>query len=244
MRSPPQLDPSRDRRRGSLILAHRGDWTDAPENSLAAFAAAAARPGIDGAEFDVRLARDGTPVVSHDGDLQRVQGIGRRVRELTAPELTALGVPTLASVLEVLPEPSFLDVELKEDVASEVVPLLARVRGDPPRHVVISSFRPGAIASVRRVAPAWPTWLIHLELDERVVATARSLGCVGIAAEWPALEAASIRLVRASGLQLAVWTVEDPETFERVRGLDVDVICVDPSAWRDRAGEAESRTGC
>jgi len=237
--SRPKLEPPRDRRKGSLILAHRGDWTNAPENSLAAFAAAATRPGIDGAEFDVRLGRDGTPVIIHDGDLQRVQGIRRRVTELTAPELEALGVPTLASVLEVLPEPLFLDVELKEDIASEVVPLLARVRGDPPRHVVISSFRPGALASVRRIAPGWPTWLIHLELDERVVATARSLGCVGIAAEWRALEATSIGLVRATGLQLAVWTVDDRETLERVRRLDVDVVCVDPGAWRDSASEAD-----
>jgi len=237
--SRPKLEPPRDRRKGSLILAHRGDWTNAPENSLAAFAAAATRPGIDGAEFDVRLGRDGTPVIIHDGDLQRVQGIRRRVTELTAPELEALGVPTLASVLEVLPEPLFLDVELKEDIASEVVPLLARVRGDPPRHVVISSFRPGALASVRRIAPGWPTWLIHLELDERVVATARSLGCVGIAAEWRALEATSIGLVRATGLQLAVWTVDDRETLERVRRLDVDVVCVDPGAWHDGASEAD-----
>jgi len=237
--SPPKLEPPRDRRQGSLILAHRGDWTDAPENSLAAFAAAATRPGIDGTEFDVRLGRDGTPVVNHDGDLQRVQGIGRRVRDLTGLELAALGVPTLASVLEVLPEPSFLDVELKEDVASEVVPLLARVRGDPPRRVVISSFRPGAIASVRRIAPGWPTWLIHLELDERVVGTARSLGCVGIAAEWRALDATSIGLVRATGLQLAAWTVEDRETLERVRRLDVDVVCVDPGAWRGGASQGD-----
>jgi len=237
--SRPKLEPPRDRRKGSLILAHRGDWTNAPENSLAAFAAAATRPGIDGAEFDVRLGRDGTPVIIHDGDLQRVQGIRRRVTELTAPELEALGVPTLASVLEVLPEPLFLDVELKEDIASEVVPLLARVRGDPPRHVVISSFRPGALASVRRIAPGWPTWLIHLELDERVVATARSLGCVGIAAEWRALDATSIGLVRATGLQLAVWTVDDRETLERIRRLDVDVVCVDPGAWRDSASEAD-----
>jgi glycerophosphoryl diester phosphodiesterase len=222
---------SQDRGRAPLILAHRGDWSAARENSLAAFGAAAARPDLDGVEFDIRLARDGTPMVSHDVDLQRVHGVDAQVGELSAAELTALGVSTLASVLDVLPEPSFLDVELKEPAVAEVIPLLARLRGQPPRRAVVSSFRPGVLASMRRLAPAWPTWLIHRELDERVVATARSLGCVGIAAQWPSLDATSIGLVRAAGLQLATWTVEDPDMFERVRGLDVDVICVDPGAW-------------
>jgi glycerophosphoryl diester phosphodiesterase len=37
-----------ERPAGPLILAHRGDWTVERENSLGAFAAAAARPGVDG----------------------------------------------------------------------------------------------------------------------------------------------------------------------------------------------------
>src|SRR2546427_1676999 len=48
-----------------LIIGHRGASAVAPENTLAAFARAFA-DGADGIELDVRLARDGVPVVMHD----------------------------------------------------------------------------------------------------------------------------------------------------------------------------------
>lgn len=214
----------------ALILAHRGDWSLAPENSLAAFAAAATRAGVDGVEFDVRAAQDGTPVVIHDFNLHRVQGVAGRVRRLSIEELEALGVPTLASVLEVLPEPCFLDVELKEDVAAAAVPVLAHARGDPPRRTVMSSFLGSALGSLGRIAPGWPTWLLTRRLGKREVADALAMGCAGLAVEWPALRPATIELVRAAGLQLATWTVETPAELDQVAALDVDVICVDPGA--------------
>ena len=57
-----------------LLLAHRGDHRRAPENTLAAFAAALAHPGVDGLELDVRASADGVAVVIHDASLARVQG--------------------------------------------------------------------------------------------------------------------------------------------------------------------------
>jgi glycerophosphoryl diester phosphodiesterase len=213
-----------------LILAHRGDWTVAPENSLAAFVAAASRPGVDGVEFDVRAAQDGTPVVIHDVSLRRVQGVAGRVRRLSPEALAALGVPSLASVLAVLPEPCFLDVELKDDVAEAAVPLLASARGSPPRRTVVSSFLGSALGSLGRVAPDWPTWLLTRRLGKREVADALAMGCAGLAVEWPALRPSTIELVRAAALQLATWTVATRAELEHVRTLDVDVICADPEA--------------
>jgi glycerophosphoryl diester phosphodiesterase len=51
-----------------LIIGHRGAAAVAPENTLASFEAAI-RVGADGVEFDVRLSRDGVPVVIHDETL-------------------------------------------------------------------------------------------------------------------------------------------------------------------------------
>jgi len=212
----------------TLTLAHRGDWTGAPENSLAAFQAAAQRPDLDGVEFDVRAACDGTPVVIHDVDLQRVQGIGRAVGEMTVEELGAAGVPTLEAVLEVLPDRMFLDVELKEDLGAAVVRTIARHRGDPPHNVVISSFRPEILRTVRDAAPAWSCWLIHKGFDAGIVRAAVALGCHGLAIEWPALDRAGVKAVRQAGLQLATWTVEDRSTLRAIRTLGLDAICIDP----------------
>lgn len=69
-----------------LIIGHRGASAVAPENTLAAFAQAMA-DGADGIEFDVRLARDGVPVVIHDATLERTGLTAGRVSELSSEEL-------------------------------------------------------------------------------------------------------------------------------------------------------------
>lgn len=213
-----------------LILAHRGDWTSAAENSLDAFMAAVARPGVDGVEFDVRAARDGTPVVIHDYNLLRVQGVAGRVSSLLPRELRSLGVPDLASVLAVLPETCFVDVELKEDVAEAIVPVLAVARGTPPRRTVVSSFLGGALGSFARAAPGWPSWLLARRLGKREVADARAMGCAGLAVEWPALREPMVALVREAGLQLMAWTIADSADLAMVMPFSLDAVCLDPAA--------------
>ena len=60
-----------------LILAHRGDSFHAPENTLDA-AELGFGSGADGWELDVRLTRDGVPVVLHDDSLLRTTDVARR----------------------------------------------------------------------------------------------------------------------------------------------------------------------
>ena len=60
-----------------LIIGHRGASSHAPENTFAAFNLAFLW-GADGIEFDVRLARDGVPVVMHDASLRRTTGTQAR----------------------------------------------------------------------------------------------------------------------------------------------------------------------
>ena len=74
-----------------LIIAHRGASAFAPENTLAAFRRAI-EEGADGIEFDVRLAKDGVPVVFHDSKLKRLAKIERRVSDFTAEELNKIDV--------------------------------------------------------------------------------------------------------------------------------------------------------
>ena len=111
---------SRDRARPpgrTLVLAHRGDARGRPENTIDALLAALAVPGCDGLEFDVRAARDGTPVLAHDATLRRASSAGASGWiDLATAELAAVGVPTLREALAALPPRAFLDVELKEDV--------------------------------------------------------------------------------------------------------------------------------
>ena len=90
--------------RRPLRLAHRGDWRVAPENTLEALLAAMRVPGCDGVEFDVRLARDGVPVLLHDATLDprpaRAAGALTVSMRRSSP---ATAIPRLDEVLAALP---------------------------------------------------------------------------------------------------------------------------------------------
>lgn len=53
-----------------LVVAHRGDWRNAPENSLAAISNAI-KMGVDIVELDVRKTKDGQLILMHDATLDR-----------------------------------------------------------------------------------------------------------------------------------------------------------------------------
>jgi glycerophosphoryl diester phosphodiesterase len=72
-----------------LIIAHRGASLIAPENTLAAFALAM-ESGADGIELDVRLSRDGVPVVIHDAMLRRTGLREETVAGMDAKQLAAV----------------------------------------------------------------------------------------------------------------------------------------------------------
>src|SRR5215213_6660771 len=74
-----------------LIIAHRGASALAPENTFAAFRRAIA-DGAEGIEFDVRLTKDGTPVVFHDATLARLTTRKNLVSNLTTEELQKIDV--------------------------------------------------------------------------------------------------------------------------------------------------------
>lgn len=67
-------------------VGHRGDPYRVRENTLASIGSAFAR-GADAVEIDVRLTRDGVPVLLHDETLQRLWGHDVRLDAVTAPQL-------------------------------------------------------------------------------------------------------------------------------------------------------------
>lgn len=161
-----------------LIIAHRGASESAPENTMAAFRRAV-EDGAEGIEFDVRLSKDGVPVVVHDAALMRVGKIDGRVRDFTAAELQTLDVgswfnkmkpekadarfsnetvPTLRQVLDFLRSfRGLIYIELKcnERNAETLVKAVCRaVSGSQllPQ-IIIKSFRLQAIYETRCQCP-------------------------------------------------------------------------------------------
>jgi len=72
-----------------LIVAHRGAGDEAPENTRSAFDAALNYP-VDGIEFDVRITRDGVPVIHHDRSLGKIEGGRRKVESVFFSELSQM----------------------------------------------------------------------------------------------------------------------------------------------------------
>ena len=77
------------------LIAHRGDMTTYPENSLLAIKAAA-KLGFKNIELDVQLSKDHVPIVIHDEDLKRTAGIDELVRNLNSEEI--INIPLLSSI--------------------------------------------------------------------------------------------------------------------------------------------------
>src|SRR5687767_7161395 len=131
-----------------LTIAHRGYHVSEPENTLEAFAAAAALE-VDGIETDVRLSADHLPVLIHD----RHAPDGRDVKALTQRQLSQLlghHVPTLDEALARFPEPLWV-LEIKTpqvvEAAVAVIERYARTR----RLLVISFWHPVIEALGRRL---------------------------------------------------------------------------------------------
>lgn len=73
------------------LIAHRGGIVDGAhaENSPGSIEAAIAR-GYWMIEVDIRMTKDGEPILQHDPDFRRFYGEGRRVEEMTWTEISKL----------------------------------------------------------------------------------------------------------------------------------------------------------
>ena len=222
------------------ILGHRGASSDAPENTLAAFQLALAQ-GADGVELDARLCGSGEVVVFHDERLERLTGARGRVADTAWAALARLEVrtgpagstpgriPLLAEVLESLPRTAWVNVELKSEdwtgtrVAEAAGALLEA--GAHQDHVVVSSFDPRCLL---RLALSHPRLRRGLLLDpDRPQLLQRHLtlpllGRDAVHPEAGQLDEADVRRWHASGREVAVWTVDEPEVARRLRAWGVD----------------------
>ena len=217
--------------RRSLRLAHRGDWRAAPENTLGALSAAMRVPGCDGVELDVRLSRDGVPVVVHDETLARVHGRPERVDALDAAELATVGIPTLADALALLGRAPFLDVELKGGDHGDITAAVLRAaRGDDGPRAVISSFDRTSLVAMADRLPGWTRWLGTFDLAPASLSQALGLDCRGVSVEWGAATPAALRRAGVARLDVAAWTVRRRATRDRLERHGVVAQCVEGAA--------------
>src|SRR5262249_39318816 len=114
-----------------LVIAHRTCPDHAPENSLEGIARAA-QLGADAVEVDVRLTREGEPILMHDRTLRRSTGNRAPVWALSQSAVRPLSlatdepVPTFGLALDALPEGLPMAIHVK--VARAIHPVLDEIR--------------------------------------------------------------------------------------------------------------------
>jgi glycerophosphoryl diester phosphodiesterase len=225
-----------------LAFAHRGGAADGDENTAAAFARAIDL-GYRYVETDTQATGDGVAVVFHDATLARMLGDNRRIADVRWADLATLrvggaaAVPRLDEVLDAWPQVRF-NIDVKADRA--VAPTLEAVRRTGSLHrVLLASFSDLRLARIRRaVGPAVATSLGTREVA-LLWANAR-LGRLrpvprGVVAAQVPVRVGTIRVVTPRliehahrlGLQVHVWTVDDPTEAHHLLDLGVDGIMTD-----------------
>ncbi len=233
-----------------LVLGHRGEPRIAPENTIVSFALIRddMGRGVNGAECDVQMTKDGELVVIHDEKVDRTTDGQGWVKDFTLLELRKLNagirfpgplrhepVPTMQEVLEVFDgTDATLNIELKnsevpyEGMETKLLELVSHYR----LNVIYSSFNVRSMGVIRKLDKAARTGLLYapwLAKAPDVVAAARETGANAIHPFVLNTLDSFIREVHEAGLALAPWTVDLNVLVRHFAAMNVEtVISNDP----------------
>ena len=228
------------------VLAHRGLALSAPENSLAAFAAAL-EVGATHIETDAVASADGVAVLWHDPTLERFDGSDTRVdaesfavlqRRVDAASRST-GLASLVEALDAFPNARF-NIDVKS--AAAVVPVANAVRAaGAASRVLLTSFSEARARAVWKLVPDAArsatrdrliAALVAIELgSERLLARAlRGIDALQVperAAGLTITHPKRLRAVRRYVREVHVWTVNAPADMRRLWDGGIDGIVTD-----------------
>ena len=228
------------------VIGHRGAAAHAPENTLAGIRKAAAL-GVRMIEFDAKLTADGVPILMHDDRLDRTTDAKGPVREMTlacvrtldagawfGPAFRGEPVPTLAEALDLcLSLGLSVNLEIKPcpGRAVETAKVALAVAHDtwpadrPPP--LVSSFERASLETALRVAPDWPRGFLFDRLPKDWMDHVAALRPATLNTSHRRLTAALAKQLKATGLPLLAYTVNDPKRARTLFGWGVDAVFSD-----------------
>jgi len=226
-----------------IAFAHRGGAADGVENTAEAFARAIGL-GYRYVETDVHATADGVAVVFHDATLDRVTGRPGTVAAMTWADLStvrvdgAAAVPRLDDVLDAWPQVRF-NIDVKADHGVRPTVEAVRRTGAADR-VLLASFNDARLVRLRVLAgPQVATSLgrrgaARLKMASLMVGPRLRLPPSVVAAQVPVrtgrLRVVDRRFVAYAhrlGLQVHVWTIDEPAEMNELLDLGVDGIMTD-----------------
>ncbi|MEK4228162.1 glycerophosphodiester phosphodiesterase [Solibacillus sp. FSL H8-0538] len=226
------------------IYAHRGYSGRYPENTLAAFKAAARLP-IHGVELDVHVTADQELVVIHDEAINRTSSGRGLVKDMTLQQLRAFDygawfhedfagevIPTLAQVLDVFSgTPHQVNIELKSDVfvyaGLEQLVLREVEAHKMTERVVISSFDHEAVQRVGMLAPHVENAALFSTIVLDVAEYVKSIPAKAIHVSYHYALRKPVREAINAGCVIRVYTVNTLQRLNILREIGVDAIFTD-----------------
>lgn len=207
-------------------VAHRGDPYVHRENTLPSVRSALLK-GADAVEVDVRVTRDGVPVLLHDPTLDRLWGHAREVGALTFDEVferTGGQLPMLADALAELARHRGGRMLLDLTEPDHAGPALAAVEAAGLAGRVYYCGGSTAMRAVRAADPAAEialTWKTSARPGPKVL---EAVGPRWLNLRFGLVDAGVVGFAREHGLLVAAWTADWPRSMRRLLALGVDSI--------------------
>jgi glycerophosphoryl diester phosphodiesterase len=216
-----------------LVIGHRGAAGHATENTLRSFQAGIDL-GVDLVEADIQATRDGQLVVFHDKLLQRLTGASGYLWDHDYVQLRAevrvagdYPIPLLSEVCDLLRGSSVrLMAELvTPGIERAALAVLSRSLGADG--YLLASFHHRTLRSARAIATGVGSIALWEGAPVDAVRMASDCGAdyVGLGFESTCEE--QVRALKAAGVGVLVWTVNEPDEIKRARALAVDGIITD-----------------
>ncbi len=235
-----------------IVFAHRGGGNQAPENTLAAIKFGY-KAGFRAVEFDVMLTQDLVPILMHDPSFGRtIKGAGE-VAKTPSTDLLAMDAGSwhstaykgeapplfshvvsycaangIAMNIEIKPAPGH-DRETGAIVARSLamavsqLPILNEAAFKP----LVSSFSVSALTAFREIDSQTRCGLLLATLRADWPAIVQQLSAYSLHCNWRLVDAALVKQVKALGLQLFCYTVNDVALASQLLALGVDGFCTD-----------------
>ena len=229
------------------ICAHRGASGAYPENTHAAFDAAASI-GAGWIETDIQCLADDELVIFHDTHLGRTAPGSAKVTSLSWPDMAELDVGSwkgntfsserplrcedlIALQAETSDRPGIVwEVKCEDDseaVAAAAAALPRRLRDAGDHRCIVSSFSRDVLVALRPQLPLIPMALIAEALPEDGVAFCQQHDLEGMHLDGHQVTHDSARTVLDAGLALRCYTINDMREAERLVALGVSMIMTD-----------------
>ncbi|MFJ3225206.1 glycerophosphodiester phosphodiesterase [Streptomyces sp. NPDC086783] len=206
-------------------VAHRGDPYRVRENTLDSLRSALRR-GADAVEIDVRLTRDGVPVLLHDETLERLWEHDRPLLSLSSDEvrgLTAGGVPTLVDALAATGDGRLM-IDLPGADRRTVREVVGVVHACGAEERVYYCAGAPAMLAVRAADPAAEIALTWTTLAPPRPALLHAVRPRWLNYRFGLVDRDLVARVHRDGYLLSAWTPDTRRSMRRLLDLGVDSI--------------------